>query len=61
MRDKKKGTSGTVVFMLENRHKIATDLASQDLGVQGAASITARFSATKTGSVSSLYGAALKL
>jgi len=33
MNNKDKGSSGTFVFKLENRHKIATDLAPQDLGL----------------------------
>ena len=31
--DKDKGSSGTIVFKLEHRHKISTDLAPQDLGL----------------------------
>ena len=43
LQNKDKGSTGTIVFKAENRHKISTDLAPQDLGIQGigAASITA--------------------
>ncbi len=43
LQNKDKGSTGTFVFKVENRHKISTDLAPQDLGIQGigAASITA--------------------
>jgi len=43
LQNKGTGSTGTIVFKAENRHKIGTDLAPQDLGIQGvgAASITA--------------------
>ena len=43
LQNKDSGSTGTIVFKAENRHKISTALGPQDLGIQGigAASITA--------------------
>jgi len=57
LRNKDKGSTGTFVFKVENRHKISTDLAPQDLGIQGigAASITATQFGDKGWILTNLY------
>jgi len=57
MQNKDKGSTGTFVFKVENRHKISTDLAPQDLGIQGigAASITATQFSDKGWILTNLY------
>lgn len=49
--------TGTIVFKLENRHKISTNLAPQDLGIQGigAASITGTQFSDKDWILTNLY------
>ncbi|MDX2486082.1 MAG: porin [Gammaproteobacteria bacterium] len=57
MQDKTNGSSGTIVFKVEIRHKISTPLAPQDLGIQGigAASITATQFGDKGWILTNLY------
>lgn len=57
LQDKTNGSSGTIVFKVENRHKISTQLAPQDLGIQGigAASITATQFSDKGWILTNLY------
>lgn len=57
LQNKDKGSTGTIVFKAENRHKISTDLTPQDLGIQGigAASITATQFSDKGWILTNLY------
>ena len=57
MQNKDSDSTGTIVFKAENRHKISTDLAPQDLGIQGigAASITATQFSDKGWILTNLY------
>lgn len=57
IQNKGSGSTGTIVFKAENRHKISTDLAPQDLGIQGigAASITATQFSDKGWMLTNLY------
>jgi porin len=51
------GTTGAIVFKAENRHKLSTELAPQDLGIQGigATSITATQFSDKGWILTNLY------
>ncbi len=57
MQNKGRGSTGAIVFKAENRHKISTDLAPQDLGIQGigTASITATQFSDKGWILTNLY------
>jgi porin len=52
-----KSNTGTIIFKAENRHRISTDLAPQDLGIQGigAASITGTQFSDKGWILTNLY------